>query len=101
MTYSLTPITTIGIVGPAQEGGWDSDTDMTYNEETGAWEITIDLKADQMKFRANDGWDINWGGTPDALTQDGDNLSIAEAGSYFIQLFAYCDGKAYCKITKK
>jgi len=101
MTYSLTPITTIGIVGPAQDGGWDADTDMTYNKETGAWEATIDLKADEMKFRANDGWDINWGGTEDALTQDGANIKIAEAGSYFIQLFAYCDGKAYCKITKK
>ena len=101
MTYSLIPITTIGIVGPAQDGGWDADTDMTYNKETGAWETTIDLKADEMKFRANDGWDINWGGTADALTQGGANIKIAEAGSYFIQLFAYCDGKAYCKITKK
>jgi len=101
MTYSLTPITTIGIVGPAQEGGWDADTDMTYNVETGAWEVSIDLNADQMKFRANDGWDINWGGTPEALTQGGDNISIAEAGTYFIQLFAYCDGKAYCIITKQ
>ena len=101
MTYSLTPITTIGIVGPAQEGGWDADTDMTYNQETGAWETTIDLKADEMKFRANDGWDINWGGTEEALTQGGANIKIAEAGSYFVQLFAYCDGKAYCKITKQ
>ena len=101
MTYSLTKITTIGIVGPAQDGGWDADTDMTYNKETGAWETTINLKADEMKFRANDGWDINWGGTADALTQGGANIKIAEAGSYFVQLFAYCDGKAYCKITKK
>ena len=101
MTYSLTKITTIGIVGPAQEGGWDSDTDMTYNKETGAWETTIKLNADEMKFRANDGWDINWGGTEKALTQGGANIKIAEAGNYFVQLFAYCDGKAYCKITKK
>ena len=101
MTYSLTKITTIGIVGPAQEGGWDSDTDMTYNKETGAWETTIKLNADEMKFRANDGWDINWGGTEKALTQGGANIKITEAGTYFVQLFAYCDGKAYCKITKK
>ena len=101
LTYSLTKITTIGIVGPAQEGGWDSDTDMTYNKETGAWETTIKLNADEMKFRANDGWDINWGGTEKALTQGGANIKITEAGTYFVQLFAYCDGKAYCKITKK
>ena len=100
-TYNLTKITTVGIVGPAQAGGWDSDTDMTFNKETGAWEVTINLNADEMKFRANDGWDINWGGTADALTEDGANIKIAEAGSYFVQLFAYCDGKSYCKITKK
>ena len=101
LTYSLTKITTIGIIGPAQKGGWDSDTDMTYNKETGAWESTINLDAGEMKFRANDGWDINWGGTEKALTQGGANIKIAEAGNYFVQLFAYCDGKAYYKITKK
>ena len=101
MTYALTPITTIGIVGPAQAGGWGADTDMTYNKDTGAWEATIELAADELKFRANDGWDINWGGDVDNLTQGGANLKIAEAGTYFIQLFAYCDTKAYCKITKK
>ena len=101
MTYALTPITTIGIVGPAQAGGWSDDTDMTYNKDTGAWEATIELAADELKFRANDGWDINWGGDVDNLTQGGANLKIAEAGTYFIQLFAYCDTKAYCKITKK
>ena len=101
LTYALTPITTIGIVGPAQTGGWSEDTDMAYNPETGAWEATIKLEADELKFRANDGWDINWGGSVDALTQGGANIKIAEAGTYFVQLFAYCDSKAYCKITKK
>ena len=102
MTYALTPITTIGIVGPAQAGGWSDDTDMTYNKDTGAREATIELAADELKFRANDGWDINWGGDDvDNLTQGGPNLKIAEAGTYFVQLFALCDTKAYCKITKK
>ena len=101
MTYGLTPITTIGIVGPAQAGGWNDDTDMTFNKETGAWEATLELAADELKFRANDGWDINWGGDTDNLTQGGANLKIAEAGTYFVQLFAFCDTKAYCVITKK
>ncbi len=101
LTYKLTAITTIGIIGPAQTGGWDSDTDMTYNKETGAWEATIELAADEMKFRANDGWDINWGGTENNLSQGGLNIKVAEAGKYFVQLFAYCDGKASFKMTKK
>ena len=101
MTYKLTSISGIGIIGPAQAGGWSEDTDLTYNAETRAWEGTVDLTADEFKFRANDGWDINWGGSEDNLTQDGANLKITEAGKYFIQFFPLCETKSYCKITKK
>ena len=99
MTYKLTPITGIGLIGPAQAGGWDTDTDLTYNPETRAWEGTIELAADEFKFRANDGWDINWGGTIDNLTQDGPNLKIETAGKYFIQFFPICETKSYAVIT--
>jgi len=101
MTYKLTSISTIGIVGPAQAEGWGGDTDMTYNPDTRAWEATLELAADEFKFRANDDWAINWGGTEDNLIQDGSNLKIAEAGTYFVQLFVTCENKSYCKITKK
>ena len=40
MTYKLTSISGIGLIGPAQAGGWDTDTDLTYNPETRAWEGT-------------------------------------------------------------
>ena len=99
MTYQLTPITGIGLIGPAQAGGWDTDTDLTFNPETRAWEGTIELAADEFKFRANDGWDINWGGTIDNLTQDGPNLKIETAGKYFIQFFPICETKSYAVIT--
>ena len=101
LTYKLTSISGIGIIGPAQAGGWGEDTDLTYNAETRAWEGTVDLTADEFKFRANDDWAINWGGSEDNLTQDGANLKIAEAGKYFIQFFPLCETKSYCKITKK
>ena len=101
LTYKLTSIKSIGIIGPAQAGGWNDDTDMTYNPETRAWEATIELAADEYKFRANDLWDINWGGSEDNLTANGANLKVAEAGTYFVQLFATCETKSYCTITKK
>lgn len=101
MTFALTPITTIGIVGPGQAGGWDADTDMTYNPATRAWEATVALNADEIKFRANDDWGINWGGTADNLTQDGPNLRIDEAGTYFVQFFPLCETKSYCVLTKQ
>ena len=63
MTYELTPISSIGIIGSAQAGGWDTDTDLTYNPETLAWEGTMKLTAGEFKFRANGSWDINWGGS--------------------------------------
>ena len=99
MTFKLTLINSIGIIGPAQDGGWDTDTDMTYDSETGAWTATVTLASDNMKFRANDAWDINWGGSLDALTQGGGDIAV-EAGTYTIHLYAWCDGKAYAKMTK-
>lgn len=99
MTYSLTLINSIGIIGPAQAGGWDTDTDMTYDSTTGAWVAKgVALGADEFKFRANDAWAINWGGALDALVQDGGNIA-ATAGTYDVALYAWCDGKAYATLT--
>lgn len=100
-TMELTPITTIGIIGDATPNGWDASTPMTYSKADGAWVIKdVQLKDGELKFRANDGWDINWGGTPDALKQDGDNLKMSE-GTYDIKLFAWANGYAKCELTKK
>lgn len=100
-TMELTPITTIGIIGDATPNGWDASTPMTYSKADCAWVIKdVTLKDGELKFRANDGWDINWGGTPDALKQDGDNLKISE-GTYDIKLYAWANGYAKCELTKK
>lgn len=100
-TMELTPITTIGIIGDATPNGWDASTPMTYSKADGAWVIKdVQLKDGELKFRANDGWDINWGGTPDALKQDGDNLKMSE-GTYDIKLYAWANGYAKCELTKK
>lgn len=97
----LTPITTIGIIGDATPGGWDASTPMTYSKADGAWVIKdVTLKDGELKFRANDAWDINWGGTTDALTQNGANLKMSE-GTYDIKLYAWADGFAKCEMTKK
>lgn len=107
-TYTLTPITTIGVIGDATEGGWDADQDMTYvpyNSETkepGYWEIKdINLTAGAIKFRANDAWDISWGGDINSLTtNNGGNITV-DAGTYDIKLYAWADGYAKCELTKK
>ena len=108
-TYTLTSITSIGIIGDAAPKGWDSDVDLTYvpyNKETNEgryWEIKdIKMKTGVIKFRANDGWDINWGGELDNLTSKGNPANIAvEEGTYDIKLYAWADGYAKCVMTKK
>lgn len=98
MTFSLeeyegdtsTTYSSIGIVGPAQAGGWDADTDMTQSDfDPHIWYINdIELSAGEFKFRANDAWDANWGVASDALSGQanfgsGDNM-VAEEGTYDI-----------------
>ena len=101
-TYTLTPITSIGIIGSAAPNGWDSDVDLTYNIKERCWEVKdIKLKAGEIKFRANDGWDISWGGKLDKLTtKNGGNITV-EAGTYDIKLYAWAEGYAKCVMTKK
>ena len=101
-TYTLTPITSIGIIGDAAPNGWASDVDLTYNAEERCWEgKDIELKAGEIKFRANDGWDISWGGELDKLTtKNGGNITV-EAGTYDIKLYAWAEGYAKCVMTKK
>lgn len=101
MNFSLTPITSISIIGTVN-GDWNNDTDMTFNKASGAWECMATLNAGEMKFRANHDWTWNWGGTDlSNFTQGGANYNLAEGGTYFIQLFARCDTKAYAVITKQ
>ena len=101
-TYTLTPITSIGIIGSAAPNGWESDVDLTYKIKERCWEVKdIKLKAGEIKFRANDGWDISWGGELDKLTtKNGGNITV-EAGTYDIKLYAWAEGHAKCVMTKK
>ncbi|WP_029035932.1 SusF/SusE family outer membrane protein [Salinimicrobium xinjiangense] len=98
MTYSFEPYdesgaatySTIGLIGPAQSGGWDSDTDMTQLDfDPHIWFINdIELADGEFKFRADDDWTDNWGAASDALSGKanygaGDNMT-ATAGVYDI-----------------
>lgn len=108
--YTLTPITTIGIIGDATVNGWSGDdinmNYVPYNKETKEgryWEVKdITLKTGVIKFRANDDWKINWGGELDNLTSKGNPANIAvEEGKYDIKLYPWADGYAKCEMTKK
>ena len=100
--YTYTTTATIwGVIGDATPDGWDASTPMTLNAATGEWTVTTTLNAGTFKFRANDSWDINLGGDVNNLTYDGDNISVAESGTYLITL-KLGDASAYtCTIVKQ
>jgi starch-binding outer membrane protein SusE/F len=90
MTWSATKITTWGIIGSATPGGWGASTPMTFNAGAGTWTITTDLTGGQeLKFRANNDWGINFGDNSPADNKpeyDGSNIAISQSGNYTITL---------------
>lgn len=94
MTYTLEPFdasgattySTIGILGDATADGWDADQDLTQSSfDPHIWYIRgIELGDGEAKFRANDAWDVNWGGDTalsGMATMNGPNIPVAE-GTY-------------------
>jgi len=84
-TYALT---NWGLIGSATADGWNSDQDLTYDAGANKLTITTDLVVGEIKFRANDAWDINFGddGNNKTLEYGAANIPIAEAGNYTIDL---------------
>lgn len=90
-----------GIVGSATPGGWDNDTNMTYNADEECWEAELDMTEGEFKFRANDAWDINLGGSSSDLVAGAANIAVAEAGHYSVKLYLSRSAKdsIYCIVT--
>ncbi|MEM1324707.1 MAG: SusF/SusE family outer membrane protein [Bacteroidota bacterium] len=84
--YTFTEVTSVGLIGSATPEGWDADQDMTRSlENPNMWSITLDLTGgNEIKFRANDAWDINWGGSAGSVVPGGDNIVVAEDGNYTV-----------------
>lgn len=82
LTFTLTPHVW-GIIGNGSPGGWDADTDLTWNETARKWEIAnVALTLGEIKFRLNHDWGTNYGGSNGVLALGGDNIAVSEAGNY-------------------
>lgn len=113
-TYSLTKINYISITGDGV-GGWPTDgdnnshdKDMTYNVAEGCWEWTGTIAASKsFKIRMNHDWTISWGGKAGATDYDnmtysnGNNLEVAEDGTYEVKFYLTYEGNNKVVITKK
>jgi starch-binding outer membrane protein SusE/F len=91
--------TTWSIIGDATPGGWNNDTQMSYDETNQVWKVTCDMVSNgSFKFRANNAWVIDFGMDPAngklayadnpffGYTPGLLNFSVPESGSYTITL---------------
>lgn len=85
----------IGVIG--LNGDWDNDIVMQYNPVYARFYADIEAAADtEMKFRADGGWDLNWGVD---CANGGDNIPVT-AGKYRVYFNPTCgliefNAKAY------
>jgi hypothetical protein len=101
-TWSATK-TVWGIIGSSiPPYDWSADVKMTLDPVTSIWSITGDFKAGEFKFRANDGWDINYGDKDGdgILDFNKDNLKLAADGRYKIELDLTDPGNYTYRVTK-
>ncbi len=86
-TYTLTEVSTVGMIGSFAASGWGSDVEMTSADGGATWTADVTFAAgDEFKFRFNGNWDYNYGGALNKLGLDGDNIKVAEAGTYAVTL---------------
>jgi len=99
MTFVMNAqVTSVAIIGSGTAGGWDTETPMELADDTlQLYYLKVNLTANEVKFRANNAWDINWGAVDFPLgtgVQGGPNIPVAFAGEYEI-LFSAITGEYF------
>jgi len=81
-------LTAWGLIGSATPKGWDSDQDLIFDPASNSLKLTLNLKAGEIKFRANDDWAVNLGddGANRSLGYGGANIAVAAEGRYTVEL---------------
>ena len=80
----------VGIVGPATpNANWDVSVPMElqFQDNPHQWMLTIRLTQGELKFRANDSWDVNWGGgklPTGTASRSESNIYVPSPGYYTI-----------------
>ncbi len=87
LTYSA-ELANWGVVGDATPGGWDTDTDLVYDPATDTWRTAVTLGTGELKFRANDAWDLDLGDddTNGIMEYGGANIPSPGPGDYIVVL---------------
>lgn len=94
LTYSLTALNTLSIIGNANDWDHSKSDDLTPSKDFKIWTATDVEIGPEFKIAANKAWDIDFGGEalPDVdgkkvfnVTMKGGNLSV-EKGKYDVEL---------------
>ncbi|MCM1021610.1 MAG: SusF/SusE family outer membrane protein [Muribaculum sp.] len=85
LTYTADYITTYGLIGDAV-GGWENSVPLTPSANYLTWEADVTFTGGEFKFRANNDWAINLGGTITDLKADGNNIASPGSGTYHVVL---------------
>lgn len=86
LTYTTALTSVWGVIGSATPNGWDASTNLTPDEKKLVWTGSMHLTAGELKLRANDAWDIDFGGALNNLEYKGANIVIDETGDFDVVL---------------
>ncbi len=97
----------IGVVGDATAGGWDTDTDMYRPDAANKpadWTVKLYLTGGKSaKFRADDKWVSNWGATAfpsgTAVLGSSANVAIGTSGYYSVDFNVATGAYSFTPIT--
>jgi len=90
--YRFDYVSDIGMIGPATpNANWDDDVNMYRDQnDPNRFFSWVNLTADEMKFRKDDDWAVNWGSsefpTGTAVLGSPDNLNVSPAAFYLVSL---------------
>lgn len=73
-----------GVVGSATPGGWNGpDLPFYKTDKTDVFVAYVALEDGEIKFRQDNKWDVNYGGTNGVASQNGANITVKK-GNYRI-----------------
>ncbi|MFD0933220.1 RagB/SusD family nutrient uptake outer membrane protein [Psychroflexus salinarum] len=86
LNESFTTLSDWAIIGDATPNEWSApDTDM-YEVEANIYQLFVTLTDGQMKFRKDNSWDVNYGGTDGVLELNSSTNINVDAGRYLVTL---------------
>lgn len=89
LTYTGYQCKTIGVTGTLNGLNWGAEPDIEFNTSYSSrfmvWTGTVTVKAgDEWKIRANNEWDVNFGGVTGDYATDGSNVELVMGGENFV-----------------